>query len=439
MKSVARTRSSLLLALATLGGGMAAVAAEPMVLINHNANNRNFRFSSVPSPVENDTGAKARFSIIRGTRDNNGGEIEALNDGQLPGTMDSPAQNLFFVGETWILADLGQPTELKRIGTYSCHTDERAPQVYTVWGAERAPQSGWQSVSERTPGLRRLARVDTRQQRGGPDHSRGAGGQYGVAIVPGAQDSSLGTFRYLLFKIEPTGKSPFAHTFYSEIDIVSASDTDLKTPEPKVFNFYSDDGFFHFTLDCSNAPELAEWGKEKIIPLVKTWYPRLTRELASDGFRPTRRFSICIRDGLGGTPAYAAGNEIHVNRGWLRGEKDREGLGCIVHEMAHVVQSYNRRQPPGWVSEGLADYVRWFLYEPQSKGAKVRQRDAVHDASYRVTANFLDFVIRKHDPEFLKHLNAAAREGRYREDIWKERTGKTRLELAEEWKAQLPR
>ena len=416
----------------------AAPLAEPMVLINHNTGYRDFRFASVPVPAANDSGAKARFSIIRGERDGNGGQIGALNDGRLPNHIDDPAHNLFFRGEAWVLADLGQLAEIQRIGTYSCHTGERAPQVYTVWGAENAPTAGWSSVSERTPGLRRLASVDTRQQRGGPGNSRGAGGQYGVSIVPGAQNRSLGSFRYLLFKIEPTGRSVSAHTFYSEIDIVSAAERDLQPATASTVSFASDDGAFQFALDCSGAPELEPWAKEKIIPLAKEWYPRLTRLLTSKGFRPIRRFTIRIRDGLGGTPAYAAGDEIHVNRGWLRNEKDREGLGCIVHEMTHVVQRYGRREPPGWITEGIADYVRWFLYEPQSRGAEVRRQHAKHDDSYRVTANFLDYVIRKHDPEFLQHLNAVAREGRYSENIWKERTGKTRLELAEEWKAQLP-
>ena len=37
----------------------------------------------------------------------------------------------------------------------------------------------------------------------------------------------------------------------------------------------------------------------------------------------------------------------------------------------------------------------------------------------------------------MKKLNAAMRQGKYSEDLWKEYTGKTAPELAEEWKKSL--
>ncbi len=90
-------------------------------------------------------------------------------------------------------------------------------------------------------------------------------------------------------------------------------------------------------------------------------------------------------------------------------EKKREARGAIVHEMVHVVQSYYKRERGSregprlaGSSEGIPDYIRWFLYEPESKGAvltKQARANAKHDASYRVTANFLDWVIRTHDPQ----------------------------------------
>ena len=36
-------------------------------------------------------------------------------------------------------------------------------------------------------------------------------------------------------------------------------------------------------------------------------------------------------------------------------------------------------------------------------------------------------------------LNEAMRRGTYREDLWKQRTGKTVRQLADEWKRSLPR
>jgi hypothetical protein len=90
--------------------------------------------------------------------------------------------------------------------------------------------------------------------------------------------------------------------------------------------------------------------------------------------------------------------------------------------------------------EGIADYVRWFLYEPESHGAEITGRRvarARYDASYRVSANFINWVSNTYDKELLKRLNTAAREGRYSEDLWKEWTGQALEELGAEWKEAL--
>src|SRR4029450_5545687 len=59
------------------------------------------------------------------------------------------------------------------------------------------------------------------------------------------------------------------------------------------------------------------------------------------------------------------------------------------------------------------DYFRWFLYEPEAKGAEITERNlarAKYDASYRITGNFLNWVTQRHDREIVRKLNAAARE-----------------------------
>lgn len=83
---------------------------------------------------------------------------------------------------------------------------------------------------------------------------------------------------------------------------------------------------------------------------------------------------------------------------------------------------------------------RWFLYEPQTEGARLSRqalKNAKHNASYRTSANFIDWVIRNHplDGKFLERLNAAARQGKYSSQTWQELTGKSEEELAEAWRA----
>jgi hypothetical protein len=114
--------------------------------------------------------------------------------------------------------------------------------------------------------------------------------------------------------------------------------------------------------------------------------------------------------------------------------------------LVHIVQSYGRAAvtnprpapTPGWVTEGIPDYIRWFVYEPQSKGAEITKGNfggARYDGSYRISANFLNWVVETHDKEFIRKLNAAAREGIYSYKVWKDSTGKSAVELGDDWKA----
>ena len=60
-----------------------------------------------------------------------------------------------------------------------------------------------------------------------------------------------------------------------------------------------------------------------------------------------------------------------------------------------------------------------------------------YDKSYRQSANFLNWVSQKYDKDIVARLNAAARVGKYGDEIWQEKSGKTAEELGNEWKAQL--
>ena len=93
-----------------------------------------------------------------------------------------------------------------------------------------------------------------------------------------------------------------------------------------------------------------------------------------------------------------------------------------------------------WLTEGIPDYIRWYLYEPQTRGAEIPRRDlarAKYDGSYRVTGNFLNWVTTKYDTNIVVKLNTAGRQGKYSEELWKTATGKTVQELGEEWKKAL--
>ena len=41
----------------------------------------------------------------------------------------------------------------------------------------------------------------------------------------------------------------------------------------------------------------------------------------------------------------------------------------MVHETTHVVQAYRRGARPGWLVEGISDYIRFFKFEPGKLGS----------------------------------------------------------------------
>lgn len=114
-----------------------------------------------------------------------------------------------------------------------------------------------------------------------------------------------------------------------------------------------------------------------------------------------------------------------------------EGVGSIVHEMVHVVQQFGSARVPLWLTEGSADYVRFYRFEPQTHGADIRPADAAkarYDASYRTSANFLNWVSNRYDPNLVPELNSAIRQGAYKDNLWQKFTGHSLENLGAEWK-----
>lgn len=431
--------------------GACAAGADVTVVSGLNVWDEKFKFAAVPLPANNDAAAGARFTVIDGERDPAGAAVEALHDGLVPAQDDQPAKNFFFragSGGGRLLVDLGRVISVREVNTYSWHAGARGPQLYTLYAAD-GQRRGFDGAPKRGAdpaacGWTRLARADTRVA------DSDGGGQHGVSVRSSV--GSLGRFRYLLFDIEPTEKrDPFGNTFYSEIDVLDAegpqpdADASLKVKTERIA-FDADGGRYRFAIDVKAAEDLREWAGLELKRTVTEWYPKLAVLLDSEGYEPPRQLLFRFRDDMGGTPASAGGGGINLNAAWFRRELRREAAGAVVHELVHVVQNYGvagRRNPkpeptPGWVVEGIADYVRWFLYEPQSRGAEITAQNvgrAKYDGSYRTSANFLDWVSRTCDPELVRKLNAAAREGRYSEAFWPAQTGRSVQALGEEWLA----
>jgi hypothetical protein len=220
-------------------------------------------------------------------------------------------------------------------------------------------------------------------------------------------------------RLKPTGAGtqPFA---IREFAIESS-------PKVAVFQYP-----IEFTLDVSDAPEMKEWG-EKVVRICERQYAMINDELKSDGFKPPHLVTMELKNSYKGV-AQASGSRITGAVKYFKAHPD--DVGAMVHETAHVVQRYRTGNNPGWLVEGIADYVRFFKYEPGRLG-RIDPERARYNGSYRTSAAFLAFVAENHDKEIVRKLNKALREGEYREDNFKVLTKKTVQELDEEWRKAL--
>jgi len=413
----------------------------------------NLAFTSVPAPATNDAAATAKFTLVDGTRDRNSGSLAVLHDGRIPTGEDQPSANFFFAPGTdggRLTLDLGKVIAVKQVNTYSWHPDTRAPQGYRLYASDGTAE-GFGATPKRgtdpaSCGWTLVASVDTRSEDGNDSP------QHGVTVADSG-GGALGRYRFFLFDISQTeDRDPFGNTFFCEIDVLDAEGpapiaATSGADKPVQTSFEAEDGKYRFTIDATAAPDLMEWADKELRPVVQTWYPKLVAMLPSEGFVARTNLTLRFRSDMAGTPASTSGGVINMNSDWFRGELRREARGAVVHEMVHVVQNYGRARrvnsnatrTPGWLVEGIADYIRWFLYEPETRGAEITARNlarARHDASYRITGNFLNWVTQRYDPELVRKLNVVAREGNYTEELWKKWTGKTLAELGDEWKRE---
>jgi hypothetical protein len=264
-----------------------------------------------------------------------------------------------------------------------------------------------------------------------------------------SEGEDLGSFRYLLFDIAATETDDaFGNTFFSEIDVIEKG----AHPDPITVPANPDarkivmagNGEYQITIDTTETPDLTKWANEELAPVVRKWYPKLVQALPSDGYKAPEKLSIFFSKDMRGVAA-TGGTRIRCAAGWFRQNLEGEAKGAVVHELVHVVQQYGRarrnnpnaKRTPGWVVEGIPDYLRWYQYEPGSGGAEITRRNfsrARYNASYRPTANFLNWVSTKYDTNLVVKLNALARAGEYDEGIWEKETGKSVEELGSDWK-----
>ncbi len=168
--------------------------------------------------------------------------------------------------------------------------------------------------------------------------------------------------------------------------------------------------------------------------MIETFFTTYPKQIALYNKEGRRTVRIVIDPEYKGVAA-AGGGVIRVNPEWMI--KNPQDIDVVTHEGMHVVQSYPGGAGPGWITEGVADYVRHKMGVNNKAGnwSLTPFRDSHHYTNaYRITARFFVWIESKHGNDFVKKLDNAMRTKTYTEAFWKEQTGKTVDELWDTYK-----
>ncbi len=208
---------------------------------------------------------------------------------------------------------------------------------------------------------------------------------------------------------------------------------DVPSPVPQVHQEFEKYGFSSGPDDVTPPYSSSQIRKLRDLIIsyantVEAEYP-LVAQVLHPSHATRGPISILISYRFKQAAAQTDGTRIRVNAAYAMDNPN--DLGIVVHELVHVIQGY-RSDAPKWLVEGMADYVRFYYFEPvTARPLNLGRLPAT--TGYTVTAQFLDWVVRTYNAKLIPQLNKALYDGVYSDEIWKGLTGKSLEQLNIEW------
>lgn len=151
-----------------------------------------------------------------------------------------------------------------------------------------------------------------------------------------------------------------------------------------------------------------------------TVYPQLVAR-----FNPTAPQTVFLEVRDIDPPAFAFDNHIVVKRQWML--DNPHDTDIMVHEGMHIVQAYSFGNVPGWLTEGIADFVRNEFGLSNIGWSLQQYRYGQHYTNgYGVTASFLQWIDANYaggGSSRVDQLDDLLRSGQYTDNIWVQWTG----------------
>lgn len=131
--------------------------------------------------------------------------------------------------------------------------------------------------------------------------------------------------------------------------------------------------------------------------------------------------------------AEASGNRILFSTTYMNAHPT--DIDIVTHEGMHLVQGYGYGSGPVWLTEGIADFIR-YKYGVDNIGSKwylpeftAKHNERKYENSYRVTARFFEWIDQKVKPGLIIQIDNELRNHTYNQDTWVKLSGKTIDEL----------
>lgn len=171
-------------------------------------------------------------------------------------------------------------------------------------------------------------------------------------------------------------------------------------------------------IDYTAAPECEAFAT-KAKAIAEEWHPKINEIIfGKDHALPPKTVKLIFEPMKG--VAHATGDTIHISSEWLK--KSPNDYGMIVHELTHIVQDY-KGKGEGWLTEGIADYVRYERYEPGTQKWKLDPAKNSYKQGYGIAGAFLAWLEKNKNPAIVQKLNAASNDGSYKRELFTELCG----------------
>jgi hypothetical protein len=172
-------------------------------------------------------------------------------------------------------------------------------------------------------------------------------------------------------------------------------------------------------VDTAKAPECAAFA-ERSKALVEEWYPRINEILFDQGHSlPATEITLIFQPMKG--VASTQKNVMRISAEWVT-KKAPNDYGMVVHELTHVVQDYQGKGD-GWLTEGIADYIRDRYFEPGVRHHRIDPDKSSYRDGYGTAATFLIWLEEHKDKGIVRKLNIASHDGKYSPALFQQYSG----------------